>query len=166
LQLDTRTIRELAVRLHERAGERGQDRSSRALDPASPEIQALVRRVAPMGEALYLMMIADGESSPSELSSLREAIQTLTAGMLSDDALDGMLDVYATSVESEGVDARLMRVGAQLAADPEDAEMTVALCAALALADGSVENDETTTFVTLTEWLGLSPARVEKLLGR
>jgi len=119
-----------------------------------------------MGEALYLMMVADGESNPRELRCLREAIQTLTAGMLSVETLDSMLDAFATSVRSEGIDARLMRVGAHLSADPEDAEMTVALCAALALADGSVESEESATFIALTEYLGLSSGRVARLLGR
>ena len=166
MQIDTQTIRRLRDLLLERAGIGLSEAQRRPLDESSLEMLALVARVAPMGEALYLMMMADGESKPFEIASLRGAIETLTASTLSASTLDGMLETYASNTRREGTEARLMRVGAELCADPEDAEMTLALAAAVALADGAVAIDETTMLDALSEWLGISPSRAQRVLGR
>lgn len=166
MQIDTRTIRRLRDMLLERAGIPSREAERRALDESSPEVRALVERVAPMGEALYLMMIADGTSAREELDSLHGALDTLTADTLSAATLDAMMQSYAEGVGRDGPAERLARVSAQLCADPEDAEATLALAAAVALADGRVARDESTMLESLAEWLGISPGRAEKILGR
>jgi hypothetical protein len=105
MQLDSPTVQRLRDLLHERAGLRagtGTAQGRRASDESSPEVQALLAGVAPIGEALYLMMVADDETSAGEIESIRGAMLTLTAGTLSPDAIASLLQRYAAAVAEQG----------------------------------------------------------------
>ena len=109
MQIDSSTVRRLRNMLLERAGlqsarDGGGDGVARlALDETAPEVQALIQRIAPMCEVLYLVMIADGESDANEVEAIRGAIATLTAGGLRPQAIESMLRGYAVSAEDRGV---------------------------------------------------------------
>ena len=131
--------------LHARADSRPETAASAdgpTLDESSPEVQALLARIAPICEVLYLTMVADDDAEAEELESIRGAIVTLTAGALSADTIDAMLRRYASAAAEQGRDERLAQVAAQLSADREDAEATLVLAAAVAVSDGLVEGPE------------------------
>jgi len=167
MQIDTPTVRRLRNMLLERAGLQAghdSDRDRHALDEKSPEVQALMERVAPMCETLYLVMMADGESHASEIESIRGAIRTLTAGGLPPQAIESMLRRYAAAAADQGPQQRLMQVASQLSADREDAEAALALAAAVAMADDSLASAEEGVLIELSEWLGISRRRAEVIL--
>lgn len=166
MQLDTQSILRLRDALLERSGLQTLPESHQPLDQASPEMRALVARVEPMGEALYLMMVIDGQAEAQERQSLERAIQILTAEGLSAGSLDQLFAEYEERFRTQGAESRMTQVGAQLCADKEDAEATLMLAAAIALADGSVALSESTMLEGLSEWLGFSARQAQSILSR
>jgi len=166
MQLDTQSILRLRDALLERSGLQALPKGHQPLDEASPEIRALVARVEPMGEALFLMMVIDGETEPQERQSLERAIQILTAEGLSSGSLDQLFAEYEERFRTQGAESRMTQVGAQLCADREDAEATLMLAAAIALADGSVALSESKMLEGLSEWLGFSARQAQSILSR
>lgn len=167
MQIDSPTVRRLRDMLLERAQlelEYRGDQTRLAQAETSPEVQALVERVAPICEALYLVMIADGQSDERESQSIRGAIDTLTANGLSRETVDSMLDRFARDALAQGRSERLLRVTASLSADREDAEAALALAAAVAMADGEVAKTEDLLLVELAESLGISSGRAAIIL--
>lgn len=167
MQIDSPTIQRLREMLQRRAGlGAGDDASRGRLAPgeASPEIRALVERVAPMCEVLYLTMVADDESGVEEIESIRGAIATLTDGALSSETIASMLLRYAASAAEEGRAERLTHVAAQVSGDREDAEATLMLAAAVAVSDGAVAGTEQRLVAELCASLGISPARAAVIL--
>lgn len=165
MQIESRTIRRLRDMLLERAGLLDASRADSpvSLDETSLEVAALIERVSPMCEALYLVMMADGESHANERESIRGVIATLTGG-LSSQTIESMLSGYARAVAEEGRPERLLRVAGQLSADREDAETALALAAAVALADDSIAAAEESLLVELSESLGISSRRAAVIL--
>ena len=167
MQIDSPTIQRLREMLQRRAGLRADDDATRgrlARDGASPEVRALIERVAPMCEVLYLTMVADDESGVEEIESIRGAIATLTDGALSSATIESMLVRYAASASEHGRAARLTHVAAQLSGDREDAEATLMLAAAVAVSDGSVAGTEQRLVTELCASLGISSARAAVIL--
>ena len=165
MQVDSATIRRLRDLLLDRAGllETLRGAELGTLDETSPEVVALIERVSPMCEALYLVMMADGESHASERASIRGAIATLTGGLASG-TIDSMLERFAQAMADQGRPERLLQVTAKLSADREDAEAALALAAAVAMADGSVARAEESLLVELSESLGISSRRAPIIL--
>jgi len=164
MQIDSATVRQLRDLLLARAGLAQHRDAVRELDPTSPEVRALIQRVGSICEVLYLVMIADGESAPDELNSIRGAIEMLTAGALSDAAVDSMLSDYAEAVAQGGPQESLMRAAARVSADREDAEAALALAAAVAMADDSIARTEESVLIELSESLGISRQRAAVIL--
>ena len=167
MQIDSPTVQRLGKMLLERAGlagEFGRESDRLALDESSPEVRALIGRVTPICEVLYLVMIADDDADASELNSIRGAIETLTAGGLSQRVAQSMLDRYEKSAAEQGRPERLAQVAAQLSGDRDDAEAALALAAAIAVADGSVAAAEENVLVNLSELLGISSKRSAVIL--
>ncbi|MCH2186349.1 TerB family tellurite resistance protein [Myxococcota bacterium] len=166
MQMDTKSILRLRDALLERSGLQGLQEGDQRLDETSPEMRALVARVGPMGEALYLMMVIDGQIEPKERQSLKRAIQILTADGLPDPSVDRLFAGYEERVRMQGPENRMTQVGAQLCADKEDAEATLMLAAAIALADGNVAISESKMLEGLSEWLGFSARQAQSILDR
>jgi tellurite resistance protein len=167
MQIDSPTVQRLRDMLHARAGLQARHASARsrlARDEASPEVQALIERVAPICEALYLAMVADDEQDADEIESIRGAIATLTDGALSSETIASMLRRYAADAAEQGREERLTQVAARLSADREDAEATLALAAAVAVADGSVAGTEERLLSELCQRLGISGSRAAVIL--
>jgi tellurite resistance protein len=153
--------------LIERAGLRGAmaaDGDPATLAEPTPEVRALMKRIEPMCEVLYLVMVADDETDANETDSIRGAIATLTSGGLSEQRVDSMLRRYAAASEVQGRQERLMQVATQLSADGEDAETALALAAAVAIADGTVASAEEKLLTQFSEWLGISSRRAAVVL--
>ena len=166
MQLDTQSILRLRDALLQRSGVKNLPEGHQPLDEASPEIRALIARVEPMGEALYLMMVIDGQADPQERQSLERAIQILTAEGLSAGSLNQLFAGYDERFQNQGAEVRMTQVGAQLCADKEDAEATLMLAAAIALADGNVALSESKILEGLSEWLGFSERQAQSILSR
>jgi len=128
------------------------------------DLAAIVARVSPTCEALFLLMSADDDCAAGEYFALRGAIRGLTDGALGSRALDELLSRFRASLKREGRERRMSNVAAQLAADRADAEATFMLGAALMLADGAVSEVELSTLEELGESMGLSARRRRELL--
>jgi tellurite resistance protein len=167
MQIDSPTVRRLRDMLLERAGLSARQVADHARPPLaddSPEVQALMTRVGPICEALYLVMTTDGDSDARELDAIRGALVTLTAGAITQHAIESMLGRYAAAAAQQGPQERLIQVASKLSADREDAEAALALAAAVAVADGAVASSEEGMLVDLSEWLGISRARAAVIL--
>lgn len=161
MKIDSEAIRRLGIQLRER-GEDGGETPEDA--ESTPEQNAIIGRVGPMCEVLYLTMSADGECDASERETIRGAVGALTADQLSAQLIDRMLDRFEASARSFGRTERLISVAGQLAADREDAEAALALAAAVAVADGTVAASEREILGELAEWLGISDGRAAVIL--
>lgn len=131
----------------------------------APERNAVIARVAPMAEALFLAMSADGICAGAERTALRGAILTVTDGELDDAAIDSLLQRFDRALHDEGLDARLDAVASQLSRYRADGEVAVELAAAVMIADGQVDPAERAVLERLAEDLGIDPDRVLALLG-
>ena len=131
----------------------------------TPEMTAVLNRVAPIAEALYLVMSADGVCSLDERLALRGALRTMTDDELSKPAIAALLDRFDSSLEDEGLCARMSRVAAQIAGDRADSRATVELAAALILADDEVTESEREVLQQLAEETGQDPDAVLALIG-
>ena len=131
----------------------------------TPEMAAVLNRVAPIAEALYLVMSADGVCSLDERIALRGALRTITDEELSKPAIRALLDRFDSSFRSAGLKANMSRVAAQLAGDRADSRATLELAAALILSDGEVTDDERHLLEQLAEETGQDPDAAVALLG-
>jgi thioredoxin-like negative regulator of GroEL len=123
----------------------------------TPEMAAVLNRVAPIAEALFLMMSADGLCSFDERIALRGALRTITDDELSKPAIAALLERFDSALESEGARDSLSRVAAQIAGDRADSRATLELAAALIVAGGEVTAAERSLFEQLAEETGQDP---------
>jgi uncharacterized tellurite resistance protein B-like protein len=119
---------------------------------------------APLCEAMYLMMSADGDVSSDEREVLRGALRNLSADALRGSDIDRLLDSAANRVTSEGRDARLKAVASELSEDQARAEVAFVLAAAIAFADNAIANGENETLDALADLLSIDETRAEALL--
>ncbi|MET0343769.1 MAG: TerB family tellurite resistance protein [Polyangiales bacterium] len=170
MQLDTETLARLRDELLQRGA-----RHSLLPQPVgnagagapvfSADVAAVMQRVAPMCELLYLLMVADQDSDARERDLLRGAIRALTDGALRTGAIDALLARFQAGLEVHGRDARLAQVTAQLAADREDAEAAFTLAAVMVIADDQRSETEERLLAETRELLGISARRAGLLLG-
>jgi tellurite resistance protein len=136
--------------------------STQELGPSDRE--AILSRVAPMCEVLYLLMAADDHVDGREYITLRGAIRALTDGALGTSALNGLLARFESQLEREGRTVRLGKVAAELSADRADAEAAYMLAAAVAIADENTDLRESELLDELGDLLGISPKRRRQLI--
>jgi len=119
---------------------------------------------APLCEAMYLMMSADGDVSSDEREVLRGALRNLSGDALRSADIDALLDGAANRVADEGRDKRMRAVANELSEDRARAEVAFVLAAAIAFADNAIANGENETLDALAELLAIDEARAEALL--
>lgn len=129
------------------------------------EMAAVLNRVAPIAEALYLIMAADGICSLDERVALRGALRTITDDELSKPAILSLFDRFDDSLMSQGLEGSMSRVAAQLGADRSDSQVTLELAAALIMSDGEATPAERRALEQLAEETGNDPDRALALLG-
>lgn len=169
MKLDTTTIQ----RLRDALLERGQ-RSSMVLSPAyedltregllSGEEMALLTRVDPIAEAMFLMMAADGTLAEEELDVIRGAIRDLSDSKLRSGTINVMLESYAEKMSRFGWESRLEVVAEKLSKAPSEAETAFTLVAAVALADREVTLEENDLIDRFSELLKIDDERCCELL--
>jgi hypothetical protein len=131
----------------------------------SPQEAALLRRVAPYLELLYLMMLSDGRSGEAERRLLWGAARTLSGDRLTRASFDATVEGFDNLRVAEGIEARLDAISGWLVTDRLGAEAAFTLAGAMAVADREVAPNERDLLAELGERLGISSARAAELLG-
>jgi len=151
------------ARLRDQLLETGGRPSSFGTSPEAlaPQIQL---EYAPLCEAMYLMMAADGEISGEERDVLRGALRNLSGSTLRTVDIEALLALAIRNVEAQGRDARLSAVAAELSQDRAKAEVAFVLAAAIAFADNAIADDENETLSSLAGAMGINEDRAEALL--
>jgi tellurite resistance protein len=142
--------------------EKARSGSSATLDPR--QRAAMLRRVEPFAETMYLVMMADSESASVERRAVVAALDLLTGGMVDAKDLQAMLERFDDNAQREGSEGRLMRLGSVLAGDRDDRETAFTLAAVVALADERVELSENRVLDWVREYFGVSRRRAADLL--
>lgn len=133
---------------------------------SAPSQQVLLRRLEPIAEIMYLVMMADGYPAPPEKRVLHAALMMLSGGHLSDGEATAVLDRCDLQARAEGAEARLRHIGARMSADPGDRELAFVLAAVAALADDQVVATEDRVLGLAKDVLGLSDRRAAEILGQ
>ncbi len=135
-----------------------------ASTPGAEIDAAIVEELAPLSDAMVLMMAADGDLGAAERDVVRGALRELD---------DRVRSRHVEALVQSSRDA-LLRLGSEglrediaraLGGDPARAEVALVLAAAVAYADGEIAEAEDATMNSLMSSLGVSPARVRALLG-
>jgi tellurite resistance protein len=166
MRLDSRTLARLRDELRSRGARVSLPPPPAAKPPpGAVDVPAITERVAPICEALYLLMVADGACDAREQEVLRGTVRALTDGALKTGMIEALLARFAAALEVHGREARLAQVTGQLAADRQDAEAAYMLASVMAIADESPDAREHNLLEELREQLGISPERARVLLG-
>jgi tellurite resistance protein len=154
------------ARLRDQLRERGAP-ASMALeggDPEQAQVQAIVSDYAPLCEAMYLMMSADGQVSNEERQVLNGALRNLSGDLLRSSHIDAMLDAAAKRIADEGREKRMQAVVEALHEDSARSEVAFVLAAAIAFADNAVADQENETLNQFATALGIDEERANALL--
>lgn len=161
------------VRLRDTLVERGATLSTRSratgstvrgsVRPPAPE-SAIVQRVAPMCELLYLMMQQDGVCGVDERQVLRGVARTLSDGALSSAQIDELMTQFDALLEEQGPEERMYVVTETLSADRVVAESAYTLAATMMLADDEATTEELSLLNNLAHHLGISKQRAAELV--
>lgn len=131
-----------------------------------PEETIALSRVDPLAEVMFLMMSVDGHVAEAERDAVRGAIRGLTNNVLRTGTINVMLERYQTRLVEQGRDQRLHEIAEEIAGSVGETEGAFALAAAVALADGEVDESETDFINQLADWFGISPERAETILDQ
>jgi hypothetical protein len=129
------------------------------------EIMTTLEKYGPMCEAMYLMMASDGKVLNVERAVLRGALEVIGKGQVRTAHMEAMLDAAAKASANQGTEKRLEAVIEALAGDPVKSEMTVVLCAAVAVADDKVTEEEHRLLERLASGLGITVQAADRLLS-
>ena len=132
--------------------------------PPSATGDAVLRRVEPFAETMFLVMVADDHAATAENQALSAAVRILTDGLVGPDGVREMIDRFHDNLSAFGAEARLARIGASFGADRDDREIAFTLAAAMALADDEVAISETRTLAWVREYFGISDQRGAALI--
>ena len=126
--------------------------------------EAVLRRVEPFAETMFLVMVADDHAATAENQALSAAVGILADGLVSPDGVREMIDRFHDQLSASSAEARLARIGASFGADRDDREIAFTLAAAMALADDEVAISENRTLAWVREYFGISDQRVAALI--
>jgi len=160
VNIDTDAIRRLRDNLI------GSERADHSPSAASEALKtAVVRRLQPFAETMYLVMVADGRTDPAEITALIAALSILCGGQLEEAELAALLDRFSQTASTTSVEPRIAQLGAVLGGDRDDRETAFMLAAVIALADDRVDSVESSVLETIAEYFGISSRRANDLLN-
>ena len=107
LNINTRTIRRLRDSLVESGRLDDKPVGVDAENISDDRYQAVIDRVSPFAETMYLTMMADGEAAEAEKETIRGALQVLTEGFLEESMLTKILQGCETAAREQGAQLRL-----------------------------------------------------------
>lgn len=162
MEINTRTIRRLRDNLLQSAALFADQQAAQSAPPAIRA--AILRRLEPFAEIMYLVMVADKEVASAEQASLAAALQILADGQFDARELDSLFEKFAANAHNVGVEGRIAQIGATLSADREDRETAFTLAAAVAVADDAVDVSETAILDLVREYFGITLTRASTLL--
>jgi uncharacterized tellurite resistance protein B-like protein len=160
LNFDTTAIRRLRDALL------ASDAEPVAADPAARTNEpgaAVLSRVEPFAETMYLVMIADGDPAPAEQDALAATFEILTDARVGRAVIDELIEQFRANVARYGIEARLEQIGARLGADRDDREIAWTLAAAMALADDQIDASENKVVAWAQEYFGITDRRARTL---
>jgi uncharacterized tellurite resistance protein B-like protein len=128
------------------------------------EVMTTLEKYGPMCEAMYLMMAADGRVLNIERAVLRGALEIIGKGQVRTAHMEAMLDAAAKASAKEGTERRLQAVIEALHDEPIKSELAVVLCAAVAVADDKVTEEEQHLLERLAAGLGITEAAANRLV--
>jgi tellurite resistance protein len=108
------------------------------------------RETAALVEAAFLMAAADGRFGNAEQDEFAEALQFLSAGKLTLEQIDGILDELIDALRTDGWDARIASVASQLAS-PESRRNAYRMAAGISFSDGTIQDEEQRLFGLLAD---------------
>ena len=164
MNIDTSAIRHLRDNLLADKGLAVPETHDTGADATELLDTAVVRRVEPFAETMYLVMMADGDLAEVEKQALAGAVNVLTDGQIDTGQMDALLQRFESKAVQSGSEARLMQIGAQICGDPDDREMAFTLAAVIALADDQVDVRENRMLEIVQEYFGISNKRMTVLL--
>ena len=132
---------------------------------AVSQVEALIRRVDPFAETMYLVMIADGRPAERERRALVAAIDILTNGTLGSSDIASMIDRFEKALGGSGAEARFAQIGARICVDRDDRETAFSLGAVIALADEEVDVSENLALKWIRQYYGISERTAAEILG-
>jgi uncharacterized tellurite resistance protein B-like protein len=153
------------ARLRDQLRERGQ-RTSVPTDADMPDMPQMLAEFAPLCEAMYLMMSADGDVTIEERDVLKGALRNLSDDKLRQQHIDGLLEDASKLAREHGREERLVEVAAVLQTDPARAEVAFVLAAAIAFADNTIADEENEVITNLADQLGIDEERANALLDQ
>jgi uncharacterized tellurite resistance protein B-like protein len=151
------------MRLRDQLRERGQ-RESAAVSTDAPDTAQMLAEFAPLCEAMYLMMSADGTITNDEVVVLKGALRNLSDDQLHSAHIETLLGDASKMATEHGRASRLSEVAAVLQTDPPRAEVAFVLAAAIAFADNAIDDQENEVLNTLADQLGIDEERANSLL--
>ncbi|MGI5863618.1 MAG: hypothetical protein ACOX6T_16395 [Myxococcales bacterium] len=135
-----------------------------AEDPLLAESAEASKVIATL-EALFLMIAVEGRVMEEEEDAARSVLHAMASAELDPGEIEELLAAFAERLEAEGFGARLEAVGRLLREDPELAEATFRLCAAVVAADGREADEDNETLNALIDELHLDDDLADQILG-
>jgi tellurite resistance protein len=123
------------------------------------------KRFEALFEAMYLMVVVDGEVADSEREVLRGAVRGLTDNSVRTAHIDKLFERMNEQVK-QGVNQRIAAIAPILKEDPALTEAAFSLASAIAFADSEIKDEENDLINNLAEALELDPERAEELLNQ
>lgn len=123
------------------------------------------RRFEALFEAMYLMVVADGNVADVEREVLRGAVRGLTDGKVRTAHIEQLFE-QCGELSKQGVTARLAAIAPVLKEDPALTEAAFSLASAIAFADSEIQDEENDLINLLAESLEIPPERAEELLNQ
>ncbi len=123
------------------------------------------RRFEALFEAMFLMVVADGDVADAEREVLRGATRTLTDNAIRTAHVEKLFDTCKQRLQ-EGVSARLAAISDVLKEDGALGESAFSLAAAIAFADSEIQDQENELINELADALDIDPDRADELLNQ
>ncbi len=123
------------------------------------------QRFEALFEAMYLMVVADGEVAAAERDVLRGAVRGLTENSVRTAHIEKLF-AECTERFAQGRDARLAAITPILKEDPVLADAAFSLASAIAFADSEIQDEENELINQLAELLEIDSDRADALLNQ
>ncbi len=123
------------------------------------------KRFEALFEAMYLMVVVDGDVADTEREVLRGAVRGLTDNTVRTAHIDKLFERMSELVK-QGVNQRIAAIAPILKEDPALTEAAFSLASAIAFGDSEIKDEENDLINNLAEALELDPARAEELLNQ
>lgn len=128
-------------------------------------LDAVMQRIEPFAEIMYLVMAADLDFAAAEKSILLNALSLLCDHAIPTTHLESLIDgIHQREPADEAIEQHIQLAAARIGSVREDREVAFLLAAVIAMADSHVEDVERQVVQWVREYLGISRSRMAQLL--